>query len=128
MTAEDNPRAIRAQDAAAEQAEQEGRFLYDEFMTAARACDVHQLCRFAPYVEHRDACQVCMSVPKRPQSFDEVMESTLDLGDGPRLAELLQLLCEVAYSGKPPQLELVAARALLDRMADSFATHNRKGE
>ena len=135
MTNESNPRAIRAQDAAAEQAEKDGRFLYDEFMAAARACDVSQLCWFAPgkfcwasAIEGKISAPLPSIPTRKLQSFAEVMESALDLGDGPALAEVLQLLCEMACCTRQAEYIALDSQMLIRRMAESFATHNLRSE
>lgn len=114
--------------AAAEAQAKAERDMADDFLAACRKCDANALAAFAPMVNDWDAATrqpraAVAPMPKRVQTLAEVLEESLDYGSGPSKTELMQLLLNVAYSADlvnaPTQ-----ARALLSRMADTFATNN----
>lgn len=98
------------------------------FMRACRKADANALADFAPTVNDWDAAKrhprpAGAPMPQRVQALAEVLEEALDYASGPSKTELMQLLLNVAHSADVVNAPM-QARALLERMADTFATNN----
>lgn len=97
------------------------RLMADEFLAAVRAGNVSAPALFAVRVPDRTTPKMVNGQHlKRNQTIAEVMESSLDYGSGPQMAEVMALLCKVS-SG---EIQTAAARELLGRMAEAFAGQN----
>ena len=97
-----------------------------EFMEACRNTDANALATWAPKVrdwQNTTISNVRENTPKRCPTLAEAMEEALDYNSGPAKPELMQLLLNVAY-GSDLVNEPARARALLDRMAKTFAVNN----
>jgi len=110
---------------AADKAEED---MANAFLCAAHKRDANSLATFAPMVTDWEALALVGSPANKPklkryQLMHECMAESLDYSKGPHKSELMQLLLNVAYSSDivnaPAQ-----ARALLARMALTFATNN----
>lgn len=100
----------------------------NDFLAACRKCDANAMADFAPMVNDWDASTrqpraAGTPMPKKFQTLAEVLEESLDYGSGPSKAELMQLLLNVAYSADVVNAP-AQARALIERMAGTFATNN----
>lgn len=62
-------------------------------------------------------------MPMRTQTVSECMNDSLDLGSGPSMAELMQLVINVAF-GNDAVNTPAQARDLVSRMASTWAAHN----
>ena len=102
------------------------------FMAACRNADANALAPWAP--TRNDWAGVGMSsmprslgdaarMPKRQQTFAEVLGESLDFTGGPDLSEVLQLLLNVAHSSDTVNAP-AQARALLARMADAYVNEH----
>lgn len=98
------------------------------FIKACARADANAMADFAPMVRDWDAAKhlpvsIGAHMPRRYQTVAEVMQESLDYSSGPSMTEAMQLILNVAYGtdlvNAPAQ-----ARALLDRMATTFATYN----
>lgn len=102
------------------------------FIKACAKGDANASAQFAPMVRDWDAAKHMPVDSKAPmhlryQTVAEVMEESLDYVIGPSMTEAMQLILNVAYSADlvnaPAQ-----ARALLSRMAQTFAAYNHSDE
>lgn len=98
------------------------------FIKACRECDANATAWFAPMVndwerERRQPRPLGAPMPQRLQVLAEVLEESLDYRDGPAMAELMQLLLNVAFSADVVNAP-AQARALLERMATKWAWIN----
>ncbi len=100
------------------------QMMVDEFLAAMRVDDVHADALFAPMrvgwpkwdVHNNVLCEQ----KSRHQKLHECMIESLDYGDGPTTADLMQLLCKVANG----EIQTAQARELRQRMAEAFAKYN----
>ena len=90
------------------------QLLAQDFLSACRKCDANALATWSP------------KVGGRYQDLHESMVDALDYNepDAPRMSEAMQLLLNVAFGKDPAEKHQVHARALIERMADSFAQFN----
>ena len=114
--------------AEADAADKAEEALANDFLAAARECDANGLAYWAPKVTDWDAVKhqpraAGSSMPKRYQLLHECMAESLDYTKGPHRSELMQLLLNVAHSSDVVNAP-AQARALLARMALTFATNN----
>jgi hypothetical protein len=102
------------------------------FMAACHKADANALAPWAPM--RNDWAGVGMSnmprslgdaarMPKRQQTFAEVLGESLDFTGGPDLSELLQLLLNVAHGADTVNAP-AQARALLARMAAAYVNEH----
>jgi hypothetical protein len=108
--------------AACRAAAQQGEL--EEICAAAmRKADANALAPWAPLTTDWDKVRgpvsVATQIPKRQKTVSEVMQSTLGTGKAPCMAEVMQLLLNVAYGDHAPTRE--QARRLVRRMATEFA-------
>lgn len=98
------------------------------FVHACQGADANALATFSPMVRDWDAAKhlptsIGAHMPMRFQTVAEVMQESLDYSRGPSMTEAMQLILNVAYGtdlvNAPQQ-----ARALLSRMATTFAAYN----
>ena len=98
------------------------------FVKGCAKQDANALADFGPMVRDWDAAKhlpvsIGAHTPKRYQTMTEVMQEALDYASGPSMSEAMQLLLNVAYGtdlvNAPAQ-----ARALISRMAETFAKYN----
>lgn len=98
------------------------------FTRACAKADANASADFAPMVRDWDAAKhlpvsIGAHMPRRYQTVAEVMQESLDYSSGPSMTEAMQLILNVAYGtdlvNAPAQ-----ARALLSRMATTFAAYN----
>lgn len=114
----DSPRRIAQQDASDQHAAQAELAMHDDFVAACKAGDVNARCEWAPLsVNFEDGKYTRNKV----QNLADVMDGSLDYGDGPTSAELMALLCSVAYGTEDNRKR---AQALISRMASTFAKYN----
>ena len=90
------------------------QLLAQDFLSACRKCNANALATWAP------------KVSGRYQDLHESMTESLDCDtpDAPHMSEAMQLLLNVAFGKDPAEKHQVHARALIERMADSFAQFN----
>jgi len=110
-------------------AERTERQLYDDFQKSVDGGDANALCAWAPRITDWAVARAtpidqrkATSLPKRAQTLAECMAESLDCGDGPSMAEAMQLIVNVATGCD--ESTTAQARRLLERMAESFARHN----
>ena len=98
------------------------------FVKACAQADANALAFFAPTVRDWNAAKAMpvsstSTMPHRHQTIAEVMQEGLDYASGPSMTEAMQLILNVAYGtdlvNAPEQ-----ARALISRMATTFANYN----
>lgn len=112
-------------DMAAIEREREKAQLSAAFVKACAKCDANALATYAPMVRDYNAPKPVDSsyLPHRYQTQAEVMADCLDYQNGPSMTEAMQLILNVAYGtdlvNAPEQ-----ARALISRMASTFANYN----
>ena len=101
-------------DAVTEEKNKREQLLAQDFLSACHKCDSSALAAWAP------------KVGGRYQDLHESMAEALDCNapDAPRMSEVMQLLLDVAFGKDPAEKHQVHARALIERMADSFAQFN----
>jgi len=118
----DSPRRIAQQDASDQHAAQAELAMHDDFIAACKAGNVNARCEWAPLsVNFEDGKYTRNKV----QNLADVMDGSLDYGDGPTSAELMDLLCDVAYGDLPNSHDnRKRAQALISRMASTFARYN----
>lgn len=114
----DAERHCAEQDAETEAKNKREQLLAQDFLSACRKCDANALATWAPKVRvvGRMECQ----------DMHEVMVEALDYNapDAPDMSEAMQLLLDVAYGKDHAEKHQARARALIERMADSFAKLN----
>jgi len=97
----------------------------NDFFTACTKLDIGAPAPWAPTVSDNNSglpYVIGVPRPRRLQALHEVMASSLDYTNGPQMAELMQLLLDVAHGDAAAAPE--QARALLDRMARTWANYN----
>lgn len=114
----DSPRRIAQQDASDQHAAQAELAMHDDFVAACKAGNVNARCEWAPLSVTFDNG---VYTRNKVQNLADVMDGSLDYGDGPTSAELMALLCAVAYGGTDKKY---TAQALISRMAATFAKYN----
>ena len=114
----DSPRRIAQQDQRDQHAAQAELAMYDDFIAACKTGEVNARCEWAPLsVNFEDGKYTRNKV----QNLADVMDSSLDYTGGPTSAELMSLLCAVAYGTENNQKR---AQTLIGRMAATFARFN----
>jgi hypothetical protein len=88
------------------------------FAEACRRGDANAMAVFAPPVSDRDGGQHARRAPL----LHEVMAEALDFADGPCMAEVMQLLLNVAYGGVIVNTQ-AQAKSLLERMGTEWTRH-----
>jgi hypothetical protein len=94
-----------------------------DFLAQAKRADANAVCIWASTVTDYSNTAGVGSVdklPRRSRTFAEVATDTLDLGNGPSMCEIIQVLLNAA-SGNICTQSL--ARGLLARMADVHASY-----
>jgi len=108
--------------AACRAAAQQGE-LEETCATAMRQADANALAPWAPpttdWAKVRGPVDHATQLPKRQKTLAEVMQSTLGTGKAVCMAEVMQLVLNVAYGDHAPTRE--QARRLARRMAATFA-------
>ena len=99
-----------------------------EFVKACANGDANAIASFAPLTIDWDAQRKRPFVhgsktPMRTQTLSECMNDSLDLGSGPSIAELMQLVINVAFGADPVNAP-AQAREIVSRMASTWAAHN----
>jgi hypothetical protein len=99
-----------------------------EFLKACAKGDANAIASFAPLTVDWELQQKRPFVhgaimPMRTQTVSECMNDSLDLGSGPSIAELMQLVINVAF-GTDSVNTPTQARDLVSRMASTWAAHN----
>ena len=115
----DSPRRIAQQDASDQHAAQAELAMHDDFIAAAKTCDMYTPCRWAPLRIARDG--EGKYTRTTVQTLDDVMQGALDYGNGPSTSDVMALLCSVAYCTEDNRKR---AQALISRMASTFAKYN----
>ena len=91
--------------------------------SAFRQADANALAPWAPlttdWAKVRGPVDHATQLPKRQKTVSEVMQSTLGTGKAPCMAEVMQLVLNVAYGDHTQTRE--QARRLVRRMAATFA-------
>lgn len=100
------------------------------FIKGCAQKDANTMAEFAPMVRDWDAAKhmpvsIGAYTPKRYQTIAEVMQESLDYAAGPSMTEAMQLILNVAY-GSDTVNAPAQARALLSRMAETFAKYNHQ--
>jgi hypothetical protein len=117
----DADRYLTAADTYLEDRANAEKLMADEFLAATRAGRMDAPALFAARTaDHVAPKKADGSRYQRYQVISEVMTESLDYGDGPKMADLMDLLCRVAKG----EVQTAAARELLNRMAASFAKYN----
>lgn len=102
------------------------------FMAACCNADANALAPWAPMTADWSGVNLsnmprglgdAARMPKRQQTFAEVLGESLDFIGGPDLSEVLQLLLNVAHSSDTVNAP-AQARALLARMADAYVNEH----
>jgi hypothetical protein len=94
-----------------------------DFLWACEKRDANAPAFWAPTVgDYSHPFREGVPQPQRIPELHEVLIDSLDYAGGPQMAEVMQLLLNVAHgdAGKAPE----QARALLDRMARTWARYN----
>jgi hypothetical protein len=94
----------------------------NDFFIACVNLDANAPASWAPTVFDNNNSGLPYGVTRRLQALHEVMASSLDYTTGPQMAEVMQLLLNVAHGDAAAAPE--QARALLDRMARTWARYN----
>lgn len=115
----DSPRRIAQQDASDQHAAQAELAMHDDFIAAAKTCDMYMPCRWAPLRIARDG--EGKYTRTTVQTLDDVMAGSLDYGNGPSTTDVMTILCSVAYGTEDNRKR---AQALISRMASTFAKYN----
>jgi len=95
----------------------------NDFFTACTKLDIGAPAPWAPTVlDYSHPYREGVPQPRRIPELHEVLTDSLDYSKGPQMAELMQILLNVAHgdAGKAPE----QARVLLDRMASTWARYN----
>jgi hypothetical protein len=97
-----------------------------EFTNACKRMDANALAPWAPMATDWNAPRALGAAPvaKRMQTLKECMEFSLDLGNGPSMNEVMQLVLVLAYSADAHANQAARARDLLQRMANKWASYN----
>lgn len=93
------------------------------FLRACQRADANALAPWAPLCTDYEARAVDGRLPMRTQALHEVLSNSLDYAGGPAMAELMQLLLNVAHGANLAQAP-EQARELLGRMASTWAKYN----
>ncbi len=105
--------------------------MQDAYLAACRKGDANALATFAPMVKDHEAARKLQLVgdatPLRYETLSEVLRDSLDFTTGPALAELHQLLLNVANNHDLVN-QPAHARALLLRMSSKWAWFNSSEE
>jgi len=98
-----------------------------QFVRACAQGDANALAPFAPMVRDHTAPRPVDSsyLPHRFQTVSELMVDSMDYRGGPAIAEAMQLILNIAY-GQDTSNAPLQARALISRMAESFAKYNHE--
>jgi hypothetical protein len=94
-----------------------------DFLAQAKRADANAVCIWASTVTDYSNTAGVGSVdklPRRNRTFAEVATDTLDLGNGPSMCEVIQVLLNAAHGLHATQVQ---AQALLQRMADQYANY-----
>lgn len=94
-----------------------------DFLAQAKRADANAVCIWASTVTDYSQTAGVGSVdklPRRNRTFTEVATDTLDLGNGPSMTEVIQVLLNAAHGLHATQIQ---AKALLERMADQYAKY-----
>jgi hypothetical protein len=94
-----------------------------DFLAQAKIGDANALCGWASTVADRSNISGVVSIDKlsrRARTFAEVASDTLDLGNGPSMTELIQVLLNVA-SGLPETQ--TQAQDLIESLAANYAKY-----
>jgi hypothetical protein len=94
-----------------------------DFLAQAIRADANAVCIWASTVTDYSNTKGVGSVdklPRRNRTFAEVATDTLDLGNGPSMCEVIQVLLNAAHGSRTTQTQ---AKALLERMADQYAKY-----
>ena len=93
-----------------------------EFVKAAHGCDLTELAPWAP--RRTEYARATGNDFKRLATVGEVLTDSLDYSKGPTVEDLLRIVCAVS-TGHPQQ---ALARALIQRMAETYAKYNAEAE
>jgi hypothetical protein len=94
-----------------------------DFLAQAKRADANAVCIWASTVTDYSQTAGVGSVeklPRRNRTFTEVATDTLDLGNGPSMCEVIQVLLNAAHGLHATQIQ---AQALLQSMADQYAKY-----
>ena len=99
-----------------------------EFVTACAKGDANAIASFAPLtvdwaLQQKRPFVHGAIMPMRTQTLSECMNDSLDLGSGPSIAELMQLVINVAFGADSVNTP-AQAREIVSRMASTWAAHN----
>lgn len=103
------------------------------FKAACQRADANALCDFAQVTDwsrvklHTVSVENAGHLPKRQCTLTEVMSESLDFTTGPAMAEAMQLILNVAYTGNLASAP-AQARNLLARMAAAYARAHAEAE
>ena len=116
----------------AEKLDREQADMRASFTAACHRADANALAPWAPMTADWSGVNLssmprslgdAARMPKRQQTFAEVLGESLDFIGGPDLSEVLQLLLNVAHSSDTVNAP-AQARALLARMADAYVNEH----
>jgi hypothetical protein len=94
-----------------------------DFLAQAKRADANAVCIWASTVTDYTQTAGVGSVdklPRRNRTFTEVCADSLDLGNGPSMSELVQVLLNAATGLPATQVQ---AQALLERLASQYARY-----